>query len=205
MKILGISAYYHDSAACLIEGDKIWAAAQEERFSRIKHDKEFPIQAIKYCLKKANLDIEDLDAVVFYDKPFLKFERLLETYYQTAPKGVISFVKAVPIWMKEKLFLKSTLKKALHDIGVIDFKKTPLLFSNHHLSHAASAFFTSTFEESAILTIDGVGEWPTASIAYGEGSEIRVLKEMHFPDSLGLLYSSFTYFLGFKVNSGEYK
>ena len=205
MKILGISAYYHDSAACILEREKILAAAQEERFSRIKHDKGFPLQSIAYCLKASCLELNDLDAIIFYDKPFLKFERLIETYYNTAPKGIFSFVKAIPVWLKEKLFLKSTLKNALSEIGHIDFKETPILFSSHHLSHAASAFFVSPFEEAAILTIDGVGEWATASIAHGERSAIHVLKEMHFPDSLGLLYSSFTYFLGFKVNSGEYK
>lgn len=204
-KILGISAYYHDSAACLIEGETIIAAVQEERFTRMKHDESFPSEAVKYCLAAGKLNLCDLDAIVFYDKPFLKFERLLETYYNTAPRGLWSFVKAIPIWLKEKLFLRSTLKNALQDIGDIDFGKTPLLFSSHHLSHAASAFFVSPFDESAILTIDGVGEWATASIAIGKGNSIRVLKEMHFPDSLGLLYSSFTYFLGFKVNSGEYK
>jgi carbamoyltransferase len=205
MKILGISAYYHDSAACLIEGEEILAAAQEERFTRLKQDESFPVEAIKYCLQEAALNLEDLDAIVFYDKPFLKFERLIETYYNTAPKGLWTFVKAIPIWLKEKLFLKSTIKKALQEIGGVDFKKTPLLFSAHHLSHAASAFYVSPFEESAILTIDGVGEWATASIALGKGNQIAMKAEMHFPDSLGLLYSSFTYFLGFKVNSGEYK
>jgi carbamoyltransferase len=205
MKILGISAYYHDSAACLIEGEEILAAAQEERFTRLKQDESFPVEAIKYCLQEAALNLEDLDAIVFYDKPFLKFERLIETYYNTAPRGLWTFVKAIPIWLKEKLFLKSTIKKALQEIGSVDFKKTPLLFSAHHLSHAASAFYVSPFEESAILTIDGVGEWATASIALGKGNQIAMKAEMHFPDSLGLLYSSFTYFLGFKVNSGEYK
>ncbi|MFT5827839.1 MAG: carbamoyltransferase, partial [Urechidicola sp.] len=180
MKILGISAYYHDSAACLIEGEEILAAAQEERFTRLKQDESFPVEAIKYCLQEAALNLEDLDAIVFYDKPFLKFERLIETYYNTAPRGLWTFVKAIPIWLKEKLFLKSTIKKALQEIGSVDFKKTPLLFSAHHLSHAASAFYVSPFEESAILTIDGVGEWATASIALGKGNQIAMKAEMHF-------------------------
>ena len=164
MKILGISAYYHDSAACLIEGDIILAAAQEERFTRLKQDESFPIEAINYCLKEAGLNLADLDAIVFYDKPFLKFERLIETYYNTAPKGIWSFVKSIPIWLKEKLFLKSTIKKALKEIGVIDFKKTPILFSAHHLSNAASAFFVSPFEDAAVLTIDGVGHYSNVAI-----------------------------------------
>lgn len=205
MKILGISAYYHDSAACLVENGQILAAAQEERFTRLKHDASFPENAIKFCLKANDLALSDIDIIVFYDKPFLKLERILETYYHEAPFGWWQFIHAMPSWLQEKLFFKSTIKKALKSIAQIDFKKCKLLFSEHHLSHAASAFYPSGFEEAAILTIDGVGEWATASICHGKGREITILKEMHFPDSLGLLYSSFTYFLGFKVNSGEYK
>ena len=200
MKILGISAFYHDAAACIIQDGQILAAAQEERFSRKKHDPDFPLQAINYCLDYSGYSIEDLDAVAFYDKPLLKFERLLETYYNFAPKGLSSFIKSIPIWTKEKLFLKSTIKSKL---GI---KKHPkIFFPEHHLSHAASAFYPSNFEEAAILTIDGVGEWATASIAHGFGNKIKVIKELQFPNSLGLLYSAFTYFLGFRVNSGEYK
>lgn len=205
MKILGISAYYHDSAAALIENGVVKAAAQEERFSRKKHDESFPKNAIKFCLEENELTLSDIDSIVFYDKPFLKFERLIQTYYETAPKGLFSFIKAMPVWLKEKLFLKATLKKALKEIGEIDFNQSKLLFSEHHLSHAAGAFYPSGFDKAAILTIDGVGEYATTSIAIGEGQSIKMLKEIHFPDSLGLLYSSFTYFLGFKVNSGEYK
>jgi carbamoyltransferase len=205
LKILGISAYYHDSAACLVENGQILAAAQEERFTRLKHDASFPENAIKFCLKANDLALSDVDIIVFYDKPFLKLERILETYYHEAPSGWWQFIHAMPSWLQEKLFFKTTIKKALKSIAQIDFKKCKLLFSEHHLSHAASAFYPSGFEEAAILTIDGVGEWATASICHGKGREITILKEMHFPDSLGLLYSSFTYFLGFKVNSGEYK
>jgi carbamoyltransferase len=205
MKILGISAYYHDSAAALIENGNILAAAQEERFSRIKHDESFPIKAIEYCLKEASLEIGQLDAIIFYDKPFLKFERIIQTFVDNAPNGWWQFIKAIPKWLKQKLFIKDEIRTALAELGEIDWKKTDLLFSKHHLSHAASSFFASNFQEAAILTIDGVGEWATASIAKGEGNNIETLKEMHFPNSLGLLYSAFTYFLGFKVNSGEYK
>lgn len=205
MKILGISAYYHDSAAVILENGEILAAAQEERFSRKKHDESFPIEAIKYCLEESVLNIEDLDAVVFYDKPFLKFERVLDTYLNNAPNGWWQFIKAMPAWLKEKLFIKDKLKTALKEIGEIDWKKTDLLFSKHHLSHAASAFYTSPYSEAAILSIDGVGEWATASIAHGHENTIETKKELHFPDSLGLLYSAFTYFLGFQVNEGEYK
>jgi carbamoyltransferase len=204
-RILGISAYYHDSAAVLLEDGVIVAAAHEERFTRKKHDADFPAESIKFCLEYAGITLEDVDFIVFYDKPFLKFERLLETYYMTAPRGIFSFVKAIPIWLKEKLFLKSTLKDSLKDLDLNFSDKTPILFSEHHLSHAASSYFASPYDDSLILTIDGVGEWATASIAYGKGNLIKILKEMHFPDSLGLLYSAFTYFLGFKVNSGEYK
>ncbi|MCB9256434.1 MAG: hypothetical protein H6579_04835 [Chitinophagales bacterium] len=205
MKILGISAYYHDSAAALIEDEEIVAAAQEERFSRIKHDEGFPKQAIEYCLKEAALNISDLDAIVFYDKPFLKFERILQNFLDHAPKGWWLFVRAMPEWLKQKLFIKDQLKTQLKELGEVDWKKTDLLFSKHHLSHAASSFFASSFDEAAILSIDGVGEWATASIAKGKGNSIETLEELHFPNSVGLWYSSFTYFLGFKVNSGEYK
>lgn len=204
MKILGISAYYHDSAAVLLHDGNIVAAAQEERFTRIKHDAAFPENAVRYCLREAGLHLNELDAVVFYDKPFLKFERILQTVLDTAPRGLPLFLRSMPVWLKEKLFLKSEIKSALKNIHG---KKVtvPLLFSSHHLSHAASAFFASPFEEAAILTVDGVGEWATASIGMGKGNDISLLKEMHFPHSLGLLYAAFTYFLGFKVNEGEYK
>ena len=205
MKVLGISAYYHDSAAALTIDGRIIAAVQEERFTRIKHDPDFPINAVRYCLELAELSIDDLDVVVFYDKPFVKFERLIETYYDYAPQGIISFLKSMPVWMREKLFLRNVIRKELKKIAPYDKKKLKLLFPEHHLSHAASAFYPSPYNNAAILTIDGVGEWATASISHGVGNEITVLKELHFPDSLGLLYSAFTYFLGFKVNSGEYK
>ncbi len=202
MRILGISCYYHDAAAALIEDGKIVAAAQEERFTRKKHDPSFPRNAIKYCLEEANVDLGRIDAVAFYDKPLLKFERLLETYYNFSPQGIASFISAMPVWINEKLFLKRNLKEGLKDLGPLD---CPILFPEHHLSHASSAFYPSPFEEAAILTIDGVGEWTTCSIAEGRGKDITIHKEMHFPHSLGLLYSSFTYYLGFRVNSGEYK
>ena len=198
--ILGISAYYHDSAAALVGEDGILAAAQEERFTRIKHDSSFPIHAINYCLEEANLKLEDLEQVVFYEKPFLKFDRLLETYVGFAPVGLHSFVKAMPQWLKQKLHLPREIRKQLP--GKWD---KSIVFTTHHESHAASAFFPSPFEEAAILTMDGVGEWDTATIGVGKGNNIELLKSMHFPDSLGLLYSAFTYFCGFKVNSGEYK
>ncbi len=204
-RILGISAFYHDSAAALLIDGEIIAAAQEERFTRVKHTADFPVHAIDYCLREAELTIDDLDAIVFYDKPLLKFERLLQTYYAFAPKGLISFLKAIPIWLNEKMFLKRQIYKGLKLIGDYDRKKLKLLFTEHHLSHAASAFFASPFENAAILTVDGVGEWCTASIGLGEKNGIRFLKEMEFPHSVGLLYSAFTYYLGFKVNSGEYK
>ncbi|HMQ61777.1 MAG TPA: carbamoyltransferase [Flavilitoribacter sp.] len=205
MKILGISAYYHDAAAAVIENGEILAAAQEEWFSRKKHDPSFPAAAAGWCLDYAGFAVEELDAVVFYDKPFLKFERLLETYYGFAPRGLESFVRSMPIWIKEKLFLKDQVKRELKALqpGIKHFPK--LLFPEHHLSHAASAFYPSPFEEAAILTVDGVGEWATASICHGKGHRIEILKELRFPHSLGLLYSAFTYFLGFRVNSGEYK
>ncbi|MCF8253166.1 MAG: carbamoyltransferase [Bacteroidia bacterium] len=206
MKILGISAFYHDSAAAILVNGTVVAAAQEERFTEVKNDASFPLNSITYCLKEAKINSSDLDAIVFYDKPFLKFERLLDTYFETAPRGFQSFIQSMPIWLKEKVFLKSKIKKEIKQIdSQINWKKTQLLFSNHHLSHASSAFYASPFDESAILTIDGVGEWATASISHGKGNQISTLKEIHYPHSLGLLYSSFTYYLGFEVNSGEYK
>jgi carbamoyltransferase len=204
-KILGISAFYHDSAAALIIGGKIIAAAQEERFTRDKHTPDFPVNAIKYCLEEAGLEIDELDAIVFYDKPLLKFERLLETYYAYAPKGLSSFLKAIPVWLNEKMFLKKLIYDGLKQVGNYTKKNVTLLFPEHHLSHAASTFFPSPHNKSAILTIDGVGEWCTASIGLGEGNKISIKKELNFPHSVGLLYSAFTYFLGFTVNSGEYK
>ncbi len=204
-KILGISAFYHDSAAAIIVDGEIIAAAQEERFTRKKHCADFPSNAIRYCLEESGLSLKELDAIVFYDKPFLKFERLLETYYAFAPKGLLSFLKAIPVWLDEKLFLKNKIFKELQAIESFNKREIQLLFPEHHLSHAASAFFASPFKQAAILTIDGVGEWTTASISIGKENSITFLKEMHFPHSVGLLYSSFTYFLGFKVNSGEYK
>ncbi|HPR33929.1 MAG TPA: carbamoyltransferase N-terminal domain-containing protein, partial [Prolixibacteraceae bacterium] len=205
MNILGISAFYHDSAAALLVDGKIMAAAQEERFTRIKQDARFPRNAIRYCLEETSLRLDDLDAIVFYDKPLLKFERLLETYYGFAPRGLVSFVTSIPVWLKEKVFLKKLIRKELQTIEPFDRRKLRLLFTEHHLSHAASAFYPSGFDEAAILTIDGVGEWATASIGYGSGKQIKIVKELRFPHSLGLLYSAFTYFLGFRVNSGEYK
>ncbi|MEI6206719.1 MAG: carbamoyltransferase [Desulfuromonadales bacterium] len=205
MYILGISAFYHDSAAALIRDDEILAAAQEERFTRKKQDPGFPAHAIAYCLNHAGITLADVEAVVFYDKPFLKFERLLETYYAFAPRGLKSFLSAIPVWIKEKVMLKRLLLDELTAIDPVPRDSITLLFPEHHLSHAASAFFPSPFEEAAILTIDGVGEWTTASICHGKGNSISILKELKFPHSLGLLYSAFTYYLGFKVNSGEYK
>lgn len=205
MNILGISAFYHDSAACLVQNGKIVAAAQEERFTRKKQDDQFPVHATRYCLEFAGLSIDELDAIVFYDKPLLKFERLLETYLSFAPRGVKSFITAMPVWLKEKMFLKKLIYDELKKVGKYEKEAVNLLFPEHHLSHAASAFYPSPFEEAAILTIDGVGEWATASICHGKGKEIQLLRELKFPHSLGLLYSAFTYFLGFKVNSGEYK
>ncbi len=205
MTILGISAFYHDSAAAIVQDGKVIAAAQEERFTRKKHDPAFPTNAVSYCLEYAGKTIDQLDAVVFYDKPLLKFERLLETYYGFSPKGVASFITAIPVWLKEKMFLKKLIKDELKEIQAYDKKKLKLLFPEHHLSHAASAFYPSPYKKAAILTLDGVGEWATASISLGEGKSIKMLKELQFPHSVGLLYSAFTYFLGFKVNSGEYK
>jgi carbamoyltransferase len=206
MRVLGISAFYHDSAAALVVDGEIIAAAQEERFTRKKHDSGFPTQAINFCLSKAGLRLEQVDHVVFYDKPFLKFERLVETYLAFAPRGFSSFRKALPLWLKEKLFLKDMLLNELKKMAGADFSADKkLLFSEHHLSHAASAFYPSPFQEAAVLTMDGVGEWATTSLAIGRGSKLEVIKEIFFPHSLGLLYSAFTYYTGFKVNSGEYK
>lgn len=202
--IIGISAFYHDSAASLIIDGEIIAAAQEERFSRIKHDESFPVLAIKYLLDQSSLSLSEIDYVVFYDKPFLKFERLLETYIAFAPKGLRSFMMSMPIWLKEKLFQKSLIINKLHEIDP-NFQSEKLYFSEHHLSHAASAFYPSPFEEALVLTLDGVGEWATTTVSIGKGSDLNVIKEIHFPHSIGLLYSAFTYYLGFKVNSGEYK
>jgi carbamoyltransferase len=205
MLILGISAFYHDSAAALLRDGEIVAAAQEERFTRKKHDPGFPDNALKYCLDEAGIGLQDVDHVAFYDKPFLKFERLLETYVSFAPRGFESFRMAIPVWLREKLFLKDLLVKELRRHAPDQDWNSRLRFSEHHLSHAASAFFPSPFEEAAVLTMDGVGEWATTSLAIGRGNTLEVLKEIHFPHSLGLLYSAFTYYTGFKVNSGEYK
>jgi len=203
-RILGVSAYYHDAAAALVVDGRVVAAAQEERFTRRRHDADFPARAARFCLEFAGLDLADLDAVVFYDKPFLKFERLLETYLACAPRGLRSFVAAMPVWIKEKLFLKSQLRRELRALAG-ERPLPPLLFSQHHLSHAASAFYPSPFERAAVLCLDGVGEWATASAWRAAGSRIEPLWELHFPHSLGLLYSAFTAYTGFKVNSGEYK
>ncbi|HEY8508905.1 MAG TPA: carbamoyltransferase N-terminal domain-containing protein, partial [Steroidobacteraceae bacterium] len=196
--ILGISAYYHDSAAALLRDGEIIAAAQEERFTRKKGDASFPKHAVEFCLKTAGIKVNDLDAVGFYDKPLLKFDRILETYLSVAPRGFASFLKAGPMWLKEKLYMQNDLRDQLQYDG-------PIYFSEHHESHAASAFFPSPFKEAAILTMDGVGEWATTSFGRGVDNEIEIMKELQWPDSLGLLYSAFTYYTGFKVNSGEYK
>ncbi|MDR2438151.1 MAG: carbamoyltransferase [Planctomycetaceae bacterium] len=200
--ILGISAYYHDSAAALIDNGHIVAAAQEERFTRIKQDCRFPVHAVSYVLEEAGINLDQVDQIAFYDKPYLKFERLLETYHAMIPKGLASFLSAIPIWIREKLFMRQELNRALKRFGT---KIPPLYFPEHHLSHAASAFYPSPFNEAAILTIDGVGEWATTSLAHGKNHEITVLRELHFPHSLGLLYAAFTAYCGFRVNSGEYK
>jgi len=200
--ILGISAYYHDSAAAIVVDGDIIAAAHEERFTRKKHDPSFPTNAAKYVLDEAGLEYSDLAAVSFYDKPYVKFERLLETYHAFAPQGLTSFLSAIPVWIKEKLFMKRLLHEELSKLGE---GKIPIFFPEHHLSHAASAFYPSPFHEAAILTIDGVGEWATTTIGHGEGNKIKILRELRFPHSVGLLYSAFTYYTGFKVNSGEYK
>ena len=214
VSILGISAFYHDSAACLVVDGEIVAAAQEERFSRVKHDHRFPINAARYCLKEANLNASQLDFVGFYDKPLLKFDRLLETYLDYSPSGFSSFLKSMPLWMREKLWMPDLIRTELAKTGEEDDRKAKklgkkfewkLLFGDHHESHAASAFYPSPFEEAAILTIDGVGEWATSSIGLGQGHKIALMQELRYPDSLGLLYSGFTYYTGFKVNSGEYK
>lgn len=205
MRILGISAYYHDSAAALVDGGRIVAAAQEERFTRKKHDARFPVNAVEYCLSEAGIGLADVDFVTFYDKPFLKFERLLETYLAFAPRGFKSFRMSIPLWLREKLFQKDLLRQEFRKFDEKFDWENRLLFSEHHLSHAASAFFPSPFDEAAVLTLDGVGEWASCSAAIGRGKSLEVFKEMHFPHSLGLLYSAATYYTGFKVNSGEYK
>ena len=206
MYILGISAFYHDSAACLVINGEVIAAAQEERFTRKKHDSAFPKNAISYCLNEAGITPFQVDYVVFYDKPFLKFERLLETYLAFAPKGLKSFITSMPVWLKDKLFQKKFIADALTKLWGNEIKwEERLLFSEHHLSHAASAFFPSPFQDAAVLTMDGVGEWTTTSLAIGKGNKLKIIKEIHFPHSLGLLYSAMTYYTGFKVNSGEYK
>jgi carbamoyltransferase len=204
MRILGISAFYHDSAAALVEDGRIVAAAQEERFTRKKHDASFPHNAISYCLDAAGAKLAEIDHIAFYDKPFLKFERLLETYIALAPRGFRSFQMAIPLWLKEKLFQKNLLRKKLKELDE-EIAPDKLLFTEHHLSHAASAFFPSPYEKAVVLTMDGVGEWATTSAAIGEGNRLEIFQEIHFPHSLGLLYSAATYYTGFKVNSGEYK
>jgi carbamoyltransferase len=205
MRILGISAYYHDAAAALISNGEVIAAAQEERFSRKKYDPRFPQNAVSYCLAEEGIRLSDVDYIVFYDEPLLKFERLLETYLQFTPRGLRSFQAAMPIWLREKLFLRNLLRKELEPVGSTFDWKRRLLFIEHHFSHAASAFFPSPFEEAQVLTMDGVGEWATTSTAVGRKNHLEIIKEIHFPHSLGLLYSAMTYYLGFKVNSGEYK
>src|SRR6478735_8087188 len=204
MRVLGISGLYHDSAAALVVDGTIAAAAQEERFTRKKHDADFPHRAVEYCLSVAGCGLDELDAVVFYDKPFIKFERLLETYLAFAPRGFSSCRMAMPLWLREKLFQKHIIGKELRKIA-LGFDAEKLLFTEHHLSHAASAFYPSPFEDAAVLTMDGVGEWATMTLAIGKGSDLKIHKELHFPHSLGLLYSAITYYIGFKVNSGEYK
>jgi carbamoyltransferase len=206
MNILGFSAYYHDAAACMLVDGELVAAAQEERFTRKKHDADFPLHAIRYCLKEAKLNVQDIDYIVFYDKPFLKFERIFETYLAFAPRGFKSFAMSLPVWVKDKLFQKSGILSTLnHELGdAVDWEKK-LLFSEHHLSHAASAFFPSPFNDAAVLTMDGVGEWTSTSLAVGAGNALSIHREIQFPHSLGLLYSAMTYYTGFKVNSGEYK
>src|SRR5918998_1701417 len=198
MYILGISAYYHDSAACLVRDGEVLAAAQEERFTRKKHDHRYPTNAVEFCLRRAGVTPAELGYVAFYDKPLLKFERLLETYIDYAPSGLRSFLMAMPLWLREKLWIREQVSKEAGFGGKV-------LFTEHHESHAASAFFPSPFESAAVLTMDGVGEWATSSYGYGRGGELHLLKELHFPHSLGMLYSAFTYYTGFKVNSGEYE
>ncbi|MGE0746844.1 MAG: carbamoyltransferase, partial [Rhodospirillales bacterium] len=205
MRVLGISAFYHDSAAALVEDGAVVAAAQEERFTRIKHDSAFPRRAVDYCLTHVGGGLDGIDLVAFYDKPFLKFERLLETYVAFAPRGYRSFAMALPVWIKEKLFQKSLLKNEIKAIAGGGDWDNRIVFAEHHQSHAASAFYPSPFEDAAILTMDGVGEWATTSLGFGRGNAMEMRREIHFPHSLGLLYSAFTYYTGFKVNSGEYK
>ncbi|HEU0203160.1 MAG TPA: carbamoyltransferase, partial [Burkholderiaceae bacterium] len=205
MRILGLSAFYHDSAAALIEDGEIVAAAQEERFTRKKHDADFPSHALEFCLRQGDVGLDGVDFIAFYDKPLLKFERLLQTYLAFAPRGFKSFSMAIPAWLREKLFLKDLLAQKLRALGAGKGVDQRVLFSEHHLSHAASAFFPSPFDEAVVLTMDGVGEWATTSLAYGRGNALEVRREIHFPHSLGLLYAAFTYYTGFKVNSGEYK
>ncbi|MBF0137836.1 MAG: carbamoyltransferase [Magnetococcus sp. DMHC-1] len=205
MRILGISAFYHDSAAALVRDGSIVAAAQEERFTRKKHDPEFPRHAVEFCLAREGVTLKDVDYVAFYDKPFLKFERLLETYLTFAPRGFKSFLASMPVWIKEKLFQKRVLTHHLTELGGQPFPEERLLFLEHHQSHAASAFYPSPFRSALVLTMDGVGEWTTTSAAIGNGNRLEIFKEIHFPHSLGLLYSAFTYYTGFRVNSGEYK
>jgi len=204
MIIIGISCFYHDSAVAIIEDGSIIAAAQEERFTRIKHDSAFPHKALEWALSECQITLDDIDAVVFYDKPILTFNRLLETYIAFAPKGFCSFIKAIPVWIKDKLFQKDNILKELRRYSS-DFPTKKLLFAEHHLSHAASAFYVSPYEDAVVLTLDGVGEWATATLALGKGKDLNIVKEIHFPHSLGLFYSAITYYLGFKVNSGEYK
>ncbi|HEY4591219.1 MAG TPA: carbamoyltransferase N-terminal domain-containing protein, partial [Thermoanaerobaculia bacterium] len=203
MKLLGISAFYHDSAACLVDAGRIVAAAQEERFTRKKHDEGFPSNAVRYCLAEGGVKPGELGGVVFYDKPLLKFHRILETYLSTVPRGLRSAVMALPLWLRDRLWIPPQIQDALEECGVGEIEE--IYFTEHHESHAASAFYPSPFEEAAVLTLDGVGEWATTTIGVGEGHRLRLIREIAFPHSLGLLYSAFTYFTGFKVNSGEYK
>ncbi|HKY94057.1 MAG TPA: carbamoyltransferase N-terminal domain-containing protein, partial [Kiloniellales bacterium] len=205
MRVLGLSAFYHDSAAALLVDGEIVAAAQEERFTRRKHDAGFPRHAIAYCLEAGGVGLDAIDHIAFYDKPFLKFERLVETYLAFAPRGFTSFRKSMPIWLKDKLFQKRLLLEAFGELAPGQELEQRLLFSEHHFSHAASAYYPSPFDEAVVLTMDGVGEWATTTVALGKGEKLEIQKEIHFPHSLGLLYSAFTYYLGFKVNSGEYK
>jgi carbamoyltransferase len=204
--ILGVSAFYHDSAAALLRDGKIVAAVQEERFTRKKHDQAFPAHCIRYCLKQAGITLEQLESVVFYEKPFIKFERLLESYLVFAPRGISSYLKAMPMWLKDKLFAKSLIAKELAALGGISPKAVPrILFTEHHQAHAASAFYPSPYESASVLCIDGVGEWATTSLWHGHGQHLDPVWDIQFPHSLGMLYSAFTYYCGFKVNSGEYK
>ena len=205
MYVLGISAFYHDSAAALVRDGEILAAAQEERFSRDKHDQSLPVNAVRYCLKEAGVGLDELDYVAFYEKPILTFNRLLETYLAFAPRGLPSFIRSMPLWVKEKIFQKSQIHDGLNGLGFGSVTPEKIVFGFHHQSHAASAFYPSPFEEAAVLIADGVGEWATTSLAYGQGSSVKMLEEIRFPHSIGMLYSAFTYYLGFAVNDGEYK